>query len=1649
MTHLGSDNLYGLSAVLQRKATENVHPEIGFMYLNVSDKLKAIQDGGEGGKENGNLMVNLADEGNKVVEYAKQTLGEFPHPCSRSQSGHSVEPINLYHKVGIGSLDMYILNPITDSKELKDFYQQWNQKVAQFGIHQHVPLPNTLSVCALLVWRPSNPNDNITRIFFPGNAPQNKIMEGLEKLKNLDILKHAQCSKTSLATKPAPKKPALGSKPPTARSKVSPVQTPKQETAPKKEVSKPEPRAAPKPRPASAPKTKKEITNKKTSKENEKTDKAKSSTSSSPSKASTKSATPTTPKSIVSPVQEPAKPIPAKEPEPAPAPVVKQEPKPEPIPEPAPVVPAGGDADLLGLDSSVDPPQLVDVREPMAPKHEDLEPAISDSPAPLPEPGYGHAPEPAAPPTALGKDQLLELGVYDEDQDIEQHLNAQQQQPDMFGGMADSMHEDLQPPVQPAGGFSDLMTTSMHESMYVDREQFGEQPQPQNGLILTPDDEDSEEIQPQALPEPVAYAPASYGQEPDVIPTMPVKESAVPKPEPQAFAEPDLLPVKQEPEDLDEQSTARIEDELSGANDTYDKHFEDKEMESPDEVSKLPLDKEFPATTREAEKHLSKDEGFEQDQFKEDEIEEKDVTEETEKMVPTPVPEVQKTAQREMEPEKGMLESDTIAVQDEEEKIAALPRPPFAPVDDVAGIEDAKFDENKEEEELIPEKPEPVQTSVLSGTTEDKIPEGGPMEDLDDDTESQEVGIEDAKFNANKEKEELIPETSESVQTSMSSETTAGKIPEGGPMEDLDDDAESQEVAGFELEKTDPALESPSVSPILDTGKVVKTESKIEDDFGQIQQEPSEPLVETLQQQAESPVDQLQQEKLEDYDFRAQQRESPEMMLESDQKSEEDLESPSVSPILDTEKEVVKTESKIEDTVGQIQQEPSEPLVETLQQQAGSPVDQLQQEKLEDYDFRALQRESPEMMLESDQKSEEDLESPSVSPILDTEKEVVETEPKIEDAFGQIQQKPSEPLVETLQQQAESPVDQLQQEKLEDYDFRAQQRESPEMMLESDQKSEEDLESHSRELSESPDMLGHVEQDVERPKTPEPEDIEAIENIGDKEQEFSHEGTPDSIENQQEDKDLIENNFAGSHGIVGGETKEQNGMIETEEEKENVEPALEQKTTQQLLEEVNRDSLEREPMPVPAEFQDDQRDSVERDEEEDEEDEEEEEDSSEEEESQSQSTSYEEEEASDQKCLIQDSVSEDQKVKVAESKDVEGSMGAAGHVDSLGVDSQPSDSLLTPESEGTDQSYHQIGEQDDVDSFEGMDQVSSMPAQQDYSAPLDFGHPPAEPSGVSTNPFDIDGQPGFDQLMGTQNQPMQPQHGNPFEDSSDDEVAERGPARFDPLAEWGQPMGLPSPSPPDSKTSGATSDKKSPKDKGAKPSELKKPEAKKAPGSASKTKPAPPQAAKAPKQSNGVPEKSKRLSGTSNPSRLSTGGASNALNTSRLSTDRKPTASKTRPASAPVKDKTDTKTDTKRPATASGKSSMGTTTKMPPLPPFIPFYVDLTYIPNHGNPQYSDVEFFKRIRARYYVLSALSPNPQILDALLEAKKTWDDQQLPVTIIPTYDNETLRHWMGLHKDLLSDMKVEVAPSASRCTIQLQDHETSSSAYRLEF
>ena len=44
--------------------------------------------------------------------------------------------------------------------------------------------------------------------------------------------------------------------------------------------------------------------------------------------------------------------------------------------------------------------------------------------------------------------------------------------------------------------------------------------------------------------------------------------------------------------------------------------------------------------------------------------------------------------------------------------------------------------------------------------------------------------------------------------------------------------------------------------------------------------------------------------------------------------------------------------------------------------------------------------------------------------------------------------------------------------------------------------------------------------------------------------------------------------------------------------------------------------------------------------------------------------------------------------------------------------------------------------------------------------------------------------------------------------------------------------------------------------------------------------------------------------------------------------------------------------------------------------------------------------------------------------------------LEVTIIPTYDTDVLGYWVAENEETLTELKIDLAPSASRCTINLQ-------------
>ncbi|NXG39346.1 MAP1A protein, partial [Dromaius novaehollandiae] len=130
------------------------------------------------------------------------------------------------------------------------------------------------------------------------------------------------------------------------------------------------------------------------------------------------------------------------------------------------------------------------------------------------------------------------------------------------------------------------------------------------------------------------------------------------------------------------------------------------------------------------------------------------------------------------------------------------------------------------------------------------------------------------------------------------------------------------------------------------------------------------------------------------------------------------------------------------------------------------------------------------------------------------------------------------------------------------------------------------------------------------------------------------------------------------------------------------------------------------------------------------------------------------------------------------------------------------------------------------------------------------------------------------------------------------------------------------------------------------------------------------------------------------------------------------------------------------PASSSPKSGLSV-----PLGP--PVYVDLAYIPNHCSGKNTDLEFFKRVRASYYVVSGNDaasgePSRAVLDALLEGKAQWGEN-LQVTLIPTHDTEVTREWYQQTHEKQQELNIMVLASSS--TVVMQDE--SFPACKIEF
>uniref|UniRef100_A0A8C2B1H3 Microtubule-associated protein 1B n=1 Tax=Cyprinus carpio TaxID=7962 RepID=A0A8C2B1H3_CYPCA len=219
LTHIGDDNLPGINSMLRRKIAEleeeqsqgstansdwtknMISPDIGVMFVNMPQNLDNLEP-------NYKIRKN-AEEASLMLEYLNK-LSLKPEPLHRN-IGNTVEPIILFQKMGVGKLEMFVLNPAENSKELQYFLKEWTGSdkdkspiLLPNGKESELPISYLSSISSLIVWHPANPSDKIIRVLFPGNSTQNNILEGLEKLKHLDFLKHPAITQKELNSNLAP-----------------------------------------------------------------------------------------------------------------------------------------------------------------------------------------------------------------------------------------------------------------------------------------------------------------------------------------------------------------------------------------------------------------------------------------------------------------------------------------------------------------------------------------------------------------------------------------------------------------------------------------------------------------------------------------------------------------------------------------------------------------------------------------------------------------------------------------------------------------------------------------------------------------------------------------------------------------------------------------------------------------------------------------------------------------------------------------------------------------------------------------------------------------------------------------------------------------------------------------------------------------------------------------------------------------------------------------------------------------------------------------------------------------------------------------------------------------------------------------------------
>lgn len=185
LPQIGETNVLGAWSFAERLAVGDVRTAVGQVFINARKAPAAGKISSSGAatdihsaeEQSNSLPLSVNKIGMSVIE----CLEKADILCAPCVTKAPSQAVNLYHKVGFGSLDMYVLNPVADSdKDLKELLAEFGKTSKFFNDSKW---NDFMSASILVVFKPQKPGDHPVRILFPGSSQVMQLYKSLDSLK--------------------------------------------------------------------------------------------------------------------------------------------------------------------------------------------------------------------------------------------------------------------------------------------------------------------------------------------------------------------------------------------------------------------------------------------------------------------------------------------------------------------------------------------------------------------------------------------------------------------------------------------------------------------------------------------------------------------------------------------------------------------------------------------------------------------------------------------------------------------------------------------------------------------------------------------------------------------------------------------------------------------------------------------------------------------------------------------------------------------------------------------------------------------------------------------------------------------------------------------------------------------------------------------------------------------------------------------------------------------------------------------------------------------------------------------------------------------------------------------------------------------------